>query len=154
LNWIIIRTDFRKEHYVASQISALTFPAWVPCQLVASRPAIGRRVTAKASIAIRELPILPRRIFAAVPSWAVLQGELSHIRHLVAVECDGNSRPISVPPEQIAAFRAEIDRENTATLALATRQNRKQKAKWKSLHDALVDMIQTAKGQMERDATP
>jgi hypothetical protein len=57
-----------------------------------------------------------------------------------------------VPPEQIAAFRAEIDRENTATLALATRQNRKQKAKWKSLHDALVDMIQTAKGQMEQAA--
>jgi hypothetical protein len=55
-----------------------------------------------------------------------------------------------VPPEQIAAFKAEIDRENTATLALATRQNRNQKAKWKSLHDALVDMIQTAKGQMEQ----
>jgi hypothetical protein len=73
---------------------------------------------------------------------------------LVAVECDGDSRPISVPPEQIDAFKAEIDRENTATLALATRQNRKQKAKWKDMRTALLDMIHQAKGQMQRDAAP
>ena len=53
---------------------------------------------------------------------------------------------------EIKAFRAEIDRENTASLALAQRASRKQKAKWKSLHDALIEMIQGAKEQLEQAA--
>jgi hypothetical protein len=151
--WLIIRTDTRKEAYVAAQVRNLGFDAWVPVQLIASRPAIARRVTAKAHLsAIRELPILPRRIFAAVPVWAVLQGELSHIRHLVAVEHDADSRPLSVPSGQVQAFRETIDRENTAAMALAQKASRKQKAKWRSLKDALLDMIEGAKQQMEQAA--
>jgi hypothetical protein len=153
LNWLIIRTDKAKEHYVAAQIRNLTFDAWVPCQIIVSRPSAARRISSKAQLrAIKELPILPRRIFAAVPSWAVLQGELAHIRHLAAVEHDGASRPIYVPPAEIARFRAAIDAENTAALALAQKASRKQKAKWRSLHDALLDMIDSAKAQMEQAA--
>jgi len=149
LNWLIIRTDFRKEAYVAAQIRALTFDAWHPVQMIACRPAIARRVSSKAQLrTIKEISIIPRRVFAAVPHWALLQGELSHIRHLVAVERDGDSRPLSVPHEQITAFRAEIDRENTAALALAQKAGRRQKQKWRSLHDALVEMIEGAKNQM------
>lgn len=153
MNWIIIRTDFRKEAYVAQQIRNLTFDAWHPVQIIACRPAIARRVSSKAQLrAYREISILPRCIFAAVPHWALLQGELDHIRHLAGVERDGDSRPLSVPHEQIAAFRTEIDRENTAALALAQKASRKQKAKWRSLHDALVELIDSAKTQMEMAA--
>ena len=151
--WLIIRTDFRKEHYVAQQIKSLGFPCWVPAQIVVVRDCRGRRVTARAQMqSIRELPILPKRIFAAVPSWALLQGELDHIRHLVAVERDADQRAVSVPDSQITAFRAEIDRVNTASLALAQRAGRKQKAQWKSLHDALLELIESAKNQLEKAA--
>lgn len=153
MNWLIVRTDFRKEHYVAQQIKALTFPVWVPSQIIVVRDCRGRRVTARAQLqAIKELPILPKRIFAAVPSWALLQGELDHIRHLVGVEHDADQRPVSVPDSQITAFRAAIDAENTASLALAQRAGRKQKAKWKSLHDALLELIEGARQTMEQAA--
>jgi hypothetical protein len=151
LNWLIIRTDSRKEQYVARQVQALGFDAWVPVQLIAARPAIARRVTAKAHLsAIKEIPILPRRLFAAVP--VALEADLMRIRHLVAVEHDADSRPLSVPSGQVQAFRETIDRENTAAMALAQKASRKQKAKWRSLKDALVDMIEGARQQMEQAA--
>ena len=143
--WLIIRTDFRKESYVAAQVRGLGFPAWAPCRMIASRPAIGRRVTAKAAVPPEAIPLLPCRLFAAVPSWAVSQTELDGIRHLKAIERTAEQLPVWIPSDQIDAFRAEIDRENTATLALARARDRKQKAKWRSLHDALLDMIEEAK---------
>ena len=153
MNWIILRTDHAKEAYVARQIAALTFDAWNPVQIIACRPAIARRVSSKAQLrTIKEIPILPRRIFAAVPHWAVLQGELSHIRHLVAVEHGSDSRPLSVPSAEIERFRAAIDAENTAALALAQKASRRQKAKWRSLKDGLVDMIEGAKQTIEQAA--
>lgn len=152
MNWLIIKTDFRKEQYVAQQIRNLTWDAWVPCQIITARPHAARRVTAKAHLqTIKELPILPRRIFAAVPLWAVLQGELDHIRHLVAVERNAALEPVSVPANEIHAFRAAIDAENTAALALS-QASRRQKAKWRSLKDALLEMIEGAKQQMEKAA--
>lgn len=151
--WLIIRTDHQKEAYVARQIASLTFQAWNPVQLIACRPAIARRVSSKAQLrSIKEVSILPRRIFAAVPVWAVLQGELAHIRHLVAVEHGADSRPLSVPSEQIARFRAAIDAENTAAMALAQKVSGRQKAKWRSLKEALEGMISDAKQQMEEAA--
>lgn len=150
-NWLIIRTDFRKEHYVAQQIRNAGFDAWVPVQIITSRPQIARRITAKAHMqTIKELPILPRRLFAAVP--VALQAELEGIRHLVAIERNADQEAISVPHSQIHAFRVTIDNENTAALALSQRASRKQKAKWKSLHDALCEMIVGAKQTMEQAA--
>lgn len=150
-NWLIIRTDFRKEHYVAQQIRNAGFDAWVPVQIITSRPQIARRITAKAHMqTIKELPILPRRMFAAVP--VALQDELEGIRHLVAIERNADQEAISVPHSQIHAFRVTIDNENTAALALSQRASRKQKAKWKSLHDALCEMIEGAKQTMEQAA--
>lgn len=151
MKWLIIKTDHAKEAYVARQIQNLGFDAWLPAQIIVARPSIGRRVTAKAQLRrIRELPILPRRLFAAVP--VALQAELRGIRHLVAVEHDGASRPLSVPAAEIARFRAAIDAENTASLALAQKASRKQKAQWRALHDALLDLIESAKTQMEQAA--
>jgi hypothetical protein len=82
-----------------------------------------------------------------------LEADLLKVRHLVALERDAALDPVSVPGNQIDAFRAEIDRENTAALALMqARNSRKQKAKWRSLHEALVEMIEGAKNQMEAAA--
>jgi len=151
LNWLILRTDFRKEAYVAAQIRGMGFAAWVPCQMIASRPGIARRKLSAPAVAIKELPVLPRRLFAAVP--VALEADLLKVRHLVALERDAALDPVSVPGNQIDAFRAEIDRENTAALALMqARNSRKQKAKWRSLHEALVEMIEGAKNQMEAAA--
>jgi hypothetical protein len=150
MTWLIIRTDAHKEQFVARQVAGLGFDAWVPCQLVTSRPQIARRVTAKAHItAVKELPILPRRIFASVPRWALWQGELDGIRHLVGMERDGDQRLLEIPDSQIAAFKTKVDEENTAALALAARPSRRQKAKWRSLHDALIDLIEQAKTQFD-----
>lgn len=151
MTWIICRTDARKELYVARQLALAGFDAWVPAQIIVTRPHAARRITAKAHVqTVKESPILPRRVFAAIP--VACHGDLAGIRHLVGVERDGNQLPVSVPPGQITAFKAEIDRENTATLALAERPNRKQKAKWKALQDALLDMIHAAKERLEQAA--
>jgi hypothetical protein len=150
LNWLIIRCDFRKEAYVAQQIRMLGFDAWVPAQMIATRPAIARRKLSAAAVQVKELPLLPKRLFAAVP--VAVEADLLKIRHLVAIERDAALEPVSVPDAQIRAFRAEIDRENTATLALAQAKSRKQKAKWRSLRDALIDLVEGAKQQMEQAA--
>jgi hypothetical protein len=151
LTWLILRTDHGKEAYVARQVMSRGFEAWVPAQIIVCRPSIARRVSAKSQLQkIKELPILPRRLFAAVP--VAQEADLAGIRHLVAVERDGASEAISVPSAEIARFRAAIDAENTAALALAQKASRKQKAKWRSLHDALLDMIDSAKAQMEQAA--
>ena len=153
MNWIIIRTDFRKEAYVADAIRRTGFDAWHPVQVIACRPASARRIMAKTQLrAYREVSLIPRRVFAAVPHWGLLQGELDHIRYRADVERNAALDPVSVPPAEIAAFKAAIDAENTASLALATKASRKQKARWKSLHDALIEMIEQAKGQLERAA--
>jgi len=149
-SWLILKTDFRKEHYVAAQIRHMGFAAWVPCQMISTRLGIGRRKLSAPAVAIKELPVLPRRLFAAVP--VALEADLLKVRHLVALERDAALDPVSVPGSQIDAFRAEIDRENTAALALASARSRKQKQKWRSLHEALVEMIEGAKNQMEAAA--
>ena len=151
-DWLIIRTDFRKEAYVARQITALCYDAWVPYQWVEKRVCKSRAVTSPRYGEPDKLPILPRRLFAAVPHWAVLQGELSHIRHLTAVECGADSRPLSVPDAEISRFRAAIDAENAAAMALSQQSSKRQKAKWRSLKDALLELVDSAKQQMEQAA--
>lgn len=147
MNWLILKTDSRKEAYVSRQVQNLGFDAWLPLQLVASRPAAARKMLSKAGFIIKELPILPRRVFCAIP--APVGGDVLAIRHVVGVECDAALTPIRIPSMQIAAFRAEIDRENMAALALAQKASRKQKARWRSLHDALLEMIEDAKSKYE-----
>jgi hypothetical protein len=151
VTWIILRTDARKEAYVARQIINAGFEAWVPVQIIAARTQASRRFLSKPNLcAIRELPILPRRIFASVP--AALHAELEGIRHLVAIERNADQEAISVPANQIHAFRVTIDNENTAALALSQTASRRQKKKWKSLHDGLIEMIEGAKQTMEQAA--
>lgn len=136
---------------MARQIIRLGFDAWVPSEMRATRPHAARRLTAKAAaISIKELPVLPKRIFAAVPDH--LHAEIQSIRHLVGIERDAALAPLKIPASQIVQFRGEIDRLNTATLALAAKQTRKEKAKWRDIKEALQDMIEQAKAGMAQAA--
>ena len=153
-NWFILRTDARKEAYVAQQIRNAGFESWHPVQVIACRPAIARRITAKTQLkAYREIAILPRRLFVQAD---VLYGgalvDALQIRHCLGFERDGYSATINIPDAQIAAFRAVIDAENRAALALSQSASRRQKQKWRSLHDALVEMIDAAKTELEQAA--
>ena len=155
MTWLILRTDHAKEAYVARQVANMGYRVWVPSQIIVCRPTIARRVTAKASLAkVKELPILPRRFFARIVDChdREVQSELTNLRHCDGFERDSEQRLALIPDAEIAAFRAAIDAENTASLALAQKASRRQKAKWKSLHDALVELIQSAKETMEQAA--
>ena len=150
-HWLILRTDPRKEHYVAAQIRNAGFSAWVPVQIITARPHVARRVSAKSHIqTIRELPILPRRLFIRAQEWE--EEYWMRTRHYLGLERCSSGYAVEIPDEQIHAFRVAIDNDNTAALALSQRASRKQKAKWKSLHDALVEMIQGAKQTLEEAA--
>ena len=148
MSWVLIRTDARKEAYVARRIERLGLSAWVPAQIIASRPQIARRLTSKAHLtSIKEIPILPRRVFALAPAWDI--PEMAFIRHYAGIERTIEGRFVYISDEQVIAFRAAIEQENTATLALASRPNQKQKAKWRSLKEGLLEAIEAAKTQME-----
>ena len=148
MNWLILRTDTRKEAYVTRQVQNLGFDAWLPAQIIVGRPAVARRITAKAHLqTVREIPLLPRRVFVSADFW--LQEDWRSVRHVLGFEHDAQGRGVQIPACQVSAFRAEIDRENTAALALAQKASRKQKAKWRSLHDALLDLIEQAKTAYE-----
>jgi hypothetical protein len=151
--WLVIRTDHGKEAYVARQVMFRGWDAWVPAQIIVCRPAIARRVSAKSHLQkTKELAILPRRVFAAVPMWAVHQAELDGLRHMMGFEQNADQTLVQINDAEISRFRGAIDAENMAALALATKASRKQKQRWRSLHDALLDMIEAAKGQMEQAA--
>ena len=143
--WLIIRTDFRKEHYVAQQIRNAGFDAWVPCEVRTHR--ICRHVKRRETT---YHPILPKTLFAAVPM--ALVGELLGVRHLTAVERNAAQEPVSVPSSQIHAFRVEIDKLNDAALALSQTASKKQKAKWKALKEGLAEALEQAKQMMEQAA--
>lgn len=148
--WLIIRTDFRKEHYVARRIQSLGFDAWVPIQQVAVRTHAARKDTKSPALMVKELAILPRRLFALLPE--PVDAQVRAIRHLEAIECDAALEPLRIPAMQICRFREAIETENALSMALAQRPSKRSKAKWKSLHDGLVDMIDGAKTQMEAAA--
>jgi hypothetical protein len=146
--WLIIRTDIAKELYVARQIALAGFDAWVPIQCVLSRPSVARRVSAHSNARkVKELPVLPKRLFAAVP--VALQRELTGIRHLDSIERDAASMALQIPHGQILTFKAEIDRMNADILALNAIATRKSKAKWKNLKDALQELVSQAKTELE-----
>lgn len=156
MNWIILKVAPRKEAYVARQIQNMGYNAWVPCQLMPVRPHASRKVTAKAHLAkIREIALLPRRVFVEMPRNSLpdaLYGNLAAARYLTGLEHGTASRALLMPSEQVARFKAAIDAENTAALALASKPNRGQKARWKSLRDGLLDAILDAKEELEMAA--
>ena len=150
--WLIVKTDFRKEQYVASQIGKQGYDVWHPVQIIACRPAASRRVTAKAQLrAFREIAILPRRVFVRM-DYIDRDTYIDAPRHVLGFEMGPEGNALRIPDQQIAAFRAVIDAENTAALALSQKASRRQKAKWRDLKEALVELIDGAKAQLEQAA--
>lgn len=153
--WLIVKTDRAKEVYVARQVANMGYQVWVPSQIIVCRPTVARKVTAKASLAkIKDLPILPRRLFALIVDChdREVQSEIATLRHCDGFERDAEQRLVMIPDAQIVRFRAAIDAENTAAMALHQKASRRQKARWKSLHDALVELIEGAKERLEAAA--
>jgi hypothetical protein len=146
LSWIIIRTDARKEHFVAAQIRDMGFQSWVPCQMIASRPGISRRVTAKAAVQIKELPILPKLLFAEMDVFDA--PAIMGIRHFKEIIRDNEERIVCIPASQISRHREALEQENASTLALVAAKSRRQKARWRSLKDALLDLVDSARQKM------
>lgn len=155
MTWIIVRTDHRKEYYVAGRIrAALGLEAWVPSQFVARRPAIARRrLSVNTLPQITEAPIVPKLLFAAVPDWALYQAELDGIRHMKGIEQDAEQRAARIPDAQIKVFRDAVARENAAAMALAAARSKKRdKEVWRPLKDALLALVDSARQQMEEAA--
>ena len=155
MSWIILRCAFRKEPYVVEALRRHGYEAWHPVQIVACRPAIARRVSSKAQLrTYREIAILPKLVFVGGPDLfdREVQSELRTLRHVECLETDSEQRVVQIPAAQIAAFRATIDAENTASLALAQKASRRQRARWKNLKDALLELVDSAKQQMEQAA--
>lgn len=173
-HWIVIRTDVRKEDYVCRQIAQRGFDAWVPTEVIRCRTGASRRHTsAKTVIATRELPVLAKTLFAAIPIDRIPD---LRIRHLKAIHCyngeheivetwtDANgikkwrfnrvqaSMPTLIPHAQIKIHRDAIDVLNREVLALAAIQTRKQKAKWRDLKSALQELLKPEAGKMEEAA--
>jgi len=156
MSWLIVRTAARKEAAVAEAIRGLGFEAWVPTQMIASRPGISRRVTLKAHLVkIREIALLPRRVFVKLPENSLayaLYADIMGVRYLSGLELGPASRPLLIDSEQLIRFKAAIDSENSAALALASKPDRKRKARWRSLQDGLLDAILDAKKEIDMAA--
>jgi hypothetical protein len=147
-HWIIIRCAQSKEAYVTRQIALMGFDAWVPVQHVYSKPAVARRVTSqKALVKYRELPVLPKCLFAAVPMGR--HGDLQSIRYFDRIERDTASCALQIPDVQIRLFRDTVDRMNAEALAYNAVVTRKTKAKWVNLKEAMLARIEQAKTEME-----
>lgn len=147
--YLIIRTDDRKEAYVASQIVRMGFDAWTPCQIELTRSRAARRFTSQKALATtKEIRILPKRIFAAVP--VAMEADILKIRYCVAIERDAALAPLQAPANQVAIFRREVDMLNAETMALAKMaQGRKTKAKWRSLKEALEGLMKAETPELE-----
>ena len=151
MQWLIVRTAYRKEIAVATQIEKKRFPVWVPLQIITKRPTAARRHMDRSNTLIEQKrPVCPSLLFAAVPVDEV--DRILGIRHLDRIEQTYENTWALVPDAEIAAFRAAVDAENLAAQMLTAAAQRKRKAKWRSLQDAMEDLVRVVKGPMEQAA--
>ena len=149
--WLIIRTKYQKELAVSIQIAKKGFPVWVPVQKIRQRPVAARQHMDRSNtFQIKDRAVCPSLFFAAVPVDEI--DRILGLRGLDRVEQTSEGTWALVPDSQVQAFREAIDRENAAALALAQSASRKNKAKWRSLQDALKELVDGAKQVMEQAA--
>ena len=149
--WIIVRTEFRRELAVSIQIAKKGYSVWVPVQKIRQRPTAARtHMDRSNTFQIKDRPVCPSLFFAAVPVDKI--DRILGLRGLNKVEQTSEGTWALVPDVQVMAFRDAIDQENAAALALAQSASRKNKAKWRSLQDALKEMVDGAKQTMEQAA--
>lgn len=150
-HWLIIRSDFKKEHAVAIQIGKKGYPVWVPVQIITGRhPAARRHMDRSNAFQTRERPVCPSLLFAAVPVDDV--DRIMGIRHLTRVEQTAEGLWAQIPDEQIRVFREAIAAENLAAQMLTAAARRKKKARWRSLEEGLMSLVQETTNPMEEAA--
>jgi hypothetical protein len=174
--WLIIRTDIAKELYVAKELADIGYATYCPFQVSVSRPSVARRVSALSNVRNeKKNPLMPGKIFAAMPvavaemldalprlvgfdDVALPDGEIirvpryenwQKIDHVEGLLRMADGTPFTVQDEQIATFRQEIDRMNTATLARNAVMTARKKAKWENIKDALQRITEQAKTELE-----
>ena len=149
--WIIVRTEARRELAVSIQIAKKGYTVWVPVQKIRQRPTAARtHMDRSNTFQIKDRPVCPSLFFAAVPVDEI--NRILGLRGLEKVEQTSEGTWALVPELQVQQFRDAIDRENAAALALAQSASRKNKAKWRSLQDALKELVDGAKQVMEQAA--
>ena len=136
-SWVIVRTALAKEFYVARQIELMGFSAWVPIEYSTAR--IFRKSKTRKLI---ERPVLSKCLLCDVPTGR--HGDLQRIRYYDSVQRDTGSQPLLIPFHEIQRFREILDKHNAVIIALSLKTDSKTKAKWKSMRDALKEMLDIA----------
>ena len=151
-HWLIVRTDFRKEQAVAVQIGKKGFPVWVPVEKVVQRHPGARRHMdiSNTHLPPKDRPICPSLLFAAVPLDEI--DRILGLRDLDKVEQTSEGTWARVPDDQVTRFRKAIDAENAAAMALYQTTGKRNKKRWRSLQDALMELVEGAKQTMEQAA--
>ena len=151
MNWLIVRTDFRKEQAVAIQIAKKGYDVWVPLQILSKRAPGARRHMDRSNVRIPvNRPVCPSLLFAAVPLDSVER--ILGIRHLTRLEQTSENTWALVPDNQVQAFKEAIDALNKATQMLTLAAHRQQKKRWKSLQDGLLELVAAVTSPIEEAA--
>lgn len=146
-SWFILRLkEHDKERYVEAAINRIEgWSAWTPMEVRMAR--ISPRHKARREF---ENALLPKRLFAAFP--AHLQPEVLRIRYVDSIERGSDFLPLLVPSRQLDLFRSTIADMNARIRALKTATTKKDKARWKSMKEALEALINEAKEEKEMAA--
>jgi hypothetical protein len=153
-DYLIIRTDHKREESVRDGIKAMKFPAWVPVIKYIHAKKLPSQ--GKATVTLKQRPLMASYVFAAVPMDAV--ADLHGIDGFAAVEYgNGSWVPLSIPELQIDVFRQMIDRENAITENQHRRriEGKRPKRVIKLGPDALAEVMQELFGigqEQEREA--
>ena len=137
MDWIIVRTKYGKEHYVANAISRMGFSAWVPTEIRSYRTTGNRRTRHRTLI---EVPLLPKTLFAAIPE--ALQRDLGTVRYYTSLERDEALEALKIEDWEMAAFRTEVEASNEQERDRQKRQaTRPRKRQWMAAPAALQELL-------------
>lgn len=144
MDWVIVRTKYGKEHYVANAIARMGFPAWVPVEIRSYRTTGNRRTRHRTLI---EVPLLPKTMFAALPE--ALHSDLQAVRYYTSLERDEALEALKIEDWEMAAFRTEVEASNEQERDRQKRQaSRPKKRQWIAAPTALAELLR----RMESDA--
>ena len=106
------------------------YHAWVPVLVRSYRTAAHGRSRIRA---IKELPILPKFLLAAIP--ATVHGDLGAVRYFDRIERDIALAPLKIPSWQVEQFATELQAINDAETARARRLTaaKPDKTRWQRL---------------------
>jgi hypothetical protein len=126
--WLILKTDPKKEFAVADALSSLEHEVWVPSQITVKLKSVsvGPGVTLRRREAI-ERPLMPSVILAVhtpPPRY------LAAVDHLKGIWRDCLDLPVLIPEIQVTRFRERVEAVNAAEIArIMKAQMGKRKAK-------------------------